>query len=253
MRQRPNNGKQFFFATAPMPCPYLPGRVERRLVTEISGRNAQATHDLLSQAGFRRSHGIAYAPVCERCTACASVRIIVDRFHPGRSQRRVWMANQDLRVEERPAQATEEQYGLFAAYQQTRHGGGEMARMDFFDYQALVEDTPVDTVVVEFRLPNGALAGACVTDRMADGYSAVYSFYRGTLARRSLGTYMVLWLVDEACRRRLPYVYLGFWVGDCTKMAYKARFQPLEAYTPEGWRALDPDDAKTTAPFRAGW
>lgn len=252
MKHKSVPGTRFFFATAPIPCPYLPGRMERRLVAELGSLGASAFHDALSQAGFRRSHRFAYVPVCRNCTACATVRILVADFQPTRSQRRVLSRNEDLSVAHAPPRATHEQYGLFHAYQISRHAGGEMERMDFFDYQALVEDTPVDTTVVEFREGDGRLIAACIADRVADGFSAVYSFFDPTMPRRSLGTHMILCLVERARAVGLPHVYLGFWVADCTKMSYKVSFQPLEAYTPEGWRPLRLDQPETTRYFRAG-
>ena len=162
------------------------------------------------------------------------------------------MINGDLRATETATEATEEQYDLFNRYQRSRHGGGEMSRMDYYDYQSLVEDTPVQSCLVEFRDANDTLLAACLIDHLSDGLSAVYSFFDPDQPRRSLGTLMVLWLVEEARRRRLPYVYLGFWIADCRKMAYKGRFQPLEAYTPDGWQRIDPDDPETTRHFCAG-
>jgi leucyl-tRNA---protein transferase len=251
MKHKPVPGTRFFFATAPIPCPYLPGRMERRLVAELGTTDAVGFHDTLSQAGFRRSHRFAYVPVCRDCTACATVRIVAERFQLRRTQRRLAGRNADLIVREAPPRATTEQYELFRGYQADRHRGGEMARMDFFDYQALVEDTPVDTSVVEFRNPREELVAACITDRVADGFSAVYSFFRPDLPQRSLGSYMIIWLAERARALQLPYVYLGFWVADCPKMAYKVGFQPLEAYTPEGWRPLRVEDPETWKYFRS--
>ena len=251
MKHRLMPSARFFFVTAPLPCPYLPGRFERRLVTELSGHQTVGFHDALSRAGFRRSHGIAYVPVCRDCNACAAVRVLADSFTPSRTQRRALAHNHDLIVEELPARATQEQYALFRGYQQERHRGGEMARMDFCDYQTLVEDTPIDTLINEVRLPDGRLVGACLTDRMADGFSAVYSFFDSHCERHSLGTFMILWLIARARVLGLPYVYLGFWVAECDKMSYKARFRPLEAYTPEGWRLLDTDDPESIRSFRS--
>ncbi|MGF1639346.1 MAG: arginyltransferase [Rhodospirillales bacterium] len=252
MKHRPVTGARFFFATAPMPCPYLPGRVERRLVTELAGPQVVAFHDQLSQAGFRRSHSIAYAPVCQDCSACAAVRIVADRFRPSRGQGRVWSRNRDLIVCETAPRATEEQFALFRSYQRSRHGDSDMARMDYYDYQTLVEDTAVDTRIFEFRDRTGALVAGCLTDRLADGFSAVYSFFDPSLSRRSLGTFVILWLVEHAKALGRRHVYLGYWVAGCSKMSYKARYQPLEAYTPEGWRPLRPDDPETARLFRAG-
>jgi arginine-tRNA-protein transferase len=229
-----------FFATAPLPCPYLPGRTERRLVTELSGRHAGALHDVLSQAGFRRSHSLAYVPVCRDCSACAAVRVCVEGFRPGRGLRRIAARNADLTAARVGAVGTEEQYLLFSAYQHDRHGDGEMARMSFYDYQTLIEDTPVDTHLLELREPGGRLVGVCLTDTMSDGLSAVYSFFHPGMPRRSLGSLIILSLIDEARALSLPHVYLGFWIDGCQKMSYKTRFRPLETYTPEGWKPLEP-------------
>lgn len=226
----------FFFTTAPLPCPYLPGRLERKIVTELSGADAEVLHEALSRAGFRRSHSIAYTPACPGCNACVPVRIVAEAFAPNRTQRRNAKANSDLVVREVPARATAEQYRLFARYQDSRHAGGDMALMGFYDYRSMVEDSPVDTVIYEFRLPDGVLVGVCLSDRMSDGLSAVYSFYSPELVKRSLGTFMILWLVEEARRLALPYVYLGYWIAESRKMSYKSMFSPLEAFGAGGWR-----------------
>lgn len=244
MRHSTLYGNRFFFATAPMACPYLPDRVERRVVTELVGRDATHMHDVLSAAGYRRSHGIAYAPACPGCSACVAVRIVAPTFKPSRGQRRVWNMNSAVIANEASPTATEEQYALFATYQNSRHGDGDMAKMSMVDYQTLVEDTPVETTVVEFRDPDGSLVAACLTDRVGNGLSAVYSYFDGDHNRRSLGTYMILWLVERARDLGLDHVYLGFWVAGCSKMSYKTAFQPLEGFTPAGWRPLGPGDGE---------
>lgn len=225
----------FFFVTAPMPCPYLPGRTERRVVTELNGRGASNFHDTLSRVGFRRSHGLVYAPACPECNACRAVRTVTDQFTLSASQRRIMRLNADLVGVEKTARASAEQFDLFSLYQRSRHSDGDMATMDYYDYQALVEETPVDSRIVEFRTNDGTLVSACLIDRMSDGYSAVYSFFDPAEARRSPGTHVVLWLIERARRNGLPYVYLGYWIGDSPKMSYKQRFQPLEVHTPGGW------------------
>lgn len=230
---------QFFFTTAPMPCPYIPGRLERKIVTELSGPDAEALHESLSRAGFRRSHSIAYAPACAGCNACIPVRIVTNRFEPGRSFRRNLKINEDLKSRRIPARATAEQYRLFSRYQESRHGGSDMALMGFYDYRSMVEDSPIDTFVVEFRTPDDALIAACLTDRLSDGLSAVYSFFDADAPDRGLGTYMILWLVSEAVRLGLPYVYLGYWIAESRKMSYKSRFAPIEAFGPGGWVPLE--------------
>lgn len=230
---------QFFFTTAPMPCPYLPGRMERKIVTELNQPGADALHDVLSRAGFRRSHSIAYAPACSGCNACIPVRIVAPEFKMTRNQRKVWNANSHLTVTPAPPRATAEQYALFSRYQAERHTGSDMALMGFYDYRSMVDESPIDTCLMEFRDGSGELQAVCLTDRMSDGLSAVYSFFDPSLQKRSLGTHMILWLVEEARRRALPYVYLGYWIRESRKMAYKIRFQPLEGFTSQGWRRID--------------
>ncbi|MGE5545499.1 MAG: arginyltransferase [Solirubrobacterales bacterium] len=233
----------FFFTTAPLPCPYIAGRLERKIVTELNGPDAEVLHEALSRAGFRRSHSIAYTPACPGCTACIPVRIVAAGFERDKTMRKVWRTNADLVARKVPARATAEQYRLFSRYQESRHAGGDMALMGFYDYRSMVEDSPIDTVLVEFRRPDGTLTAVCLADQMSDGVSAVYSFFEPDLAPRSLGTYVVMWLVEEAVSLGLPYVYLGYWIAESRKMSYKSRFRPLEAFGPNGWRPLDLDDS----------
>lgn len=239
MRHVPQSGNRFFFTTTPLPCPYLPDRVEQRIVTELVGRDANAFHNALSLSGFRRSHAIAYAPACPGCNACIPVRIRVADFVPSRSQKRVLSLNAEVTGHSRLPDTTEEQFALFERYLNSRHGDGDMANMTQADYRSLVEDTPIDTEIIEFREPDGSLIGACLADRLNDGLSAVYSFFNPDMAKRSLGTLIVLRLIEQALEFGLEYVYLGYWIEECGKMAYKTRFSPLEAYSPTGWIAFD--------------
>jgi arginyl-tRNA--protein-N-Asp/Glu arginylyltransferase len=238
MHHRAARRPQFFYTTAPLPCPYLAGRTERKIVTELSGPEAEALHDCLSRAGFRRSHNIAYSPVCPGCSACIPIRIVAGAFEPDRTQRRIQRINADLVGFEVPARATAEQFALFQRYQKVRHGDGDMAAMGFYDYRAMVEDTPITTGMVEFRDSQDCLVGACLTDWLSDGLSAVYSYFEPEQHRRSLGTYAILWLVARARALGLPYVYLGYWVPQSRKMAYKARFRPSEVLSGGLWRVL---------------
>jgi leucyl-tRNA---protein transferase len=239
---------QFFYTTAPLPCPYLSGRTERKVVTEIAGPGTEALHDRLSRAGFRRSHNIAYAPVCPSCQSCIPIRIPVANFQPNGTMRRIGRANAGLEAFLTPPKATAEQFQLFQRYQQARHGGGDMASMSFYDYRAMVEDTPVDTVLVEFRDAETRLISVCLTDRLGDGLSAVYSFYAPGMEKRSLGTHAILWLVERARTLNLPFVYLGYWVPESRKMAYKARFQPAEILVSGTWRTLTDADFAPVEP-----
>jgi arginine-tRNA-protein transferase len=235
---RPQRRPQFFYTTAQLPCPYLPGRTERKLVTELAGPEADGLHDRLSHAGFRRSHNIAYAPVCPGCASCIPIRLAAARFVPNRTQRRILAGNAGVEAFEVPARATTEQFGLFQRYQAARHGDGDMAGMGFYDYRAMVEDTPIETVMVEFRDADDALVACCLTDRLSDGLSAVYSFYDAARPRRSFGTQVVLWLVARAQALALPYVYLGYWVPQSRKMAYKAQFDAAEVLLAGAWRPI---------------
>jgi arginine-tRNA-protein transferase len=237
---------QQFYRSGPMPCPYLPGRVERKLFTRLGGVYAAEVNSTLSRAGFRRSHDIVYRPVCPTCSACVPVRIPVADFRPSRSQRRVQRANQALVMLEVPPVATGEQYRLFARYQASRHGDSDMARMAMSDFTAMIDEGRADTSLFEMRTPDNRLMGCVLTDRLADGFSAVYSFFDIEGDRRSLGTGLILSLVERARAEGLAYVYLGYWIATSRKMAYKSRFQPLEALGAEGWCRLpspppDPD------------
>lgn len=222
-----------------MPCPYLPGHMERKVVTEIGGLEAASFHNRLSRAGFRRSHTIAYAPVCANCTACTPIRLPVERFSPSRTQQRVWRRNAGLHGFPVPPRATPEQFRLFSAYQHTRHDGGDMASMTFPGYRAMIEDTPVETFMIEFRDDNGSLACVALVDQLDDGLSAVYDFYDPTLQRQSLGTFAVMHLVEYTRSLGLPYLYLGYWISESRKMAYKARFRPAQIMTRGVWHDLD--------------
>ncbi|MCX7379043.1 MAG: arginyltransferase [Alphaproteobacteria bacterium] len=242
MSFKPPRRPQFFYTTAPLPCPYVPGRTERKVVTEITGAEAESLHDKLSRAGFRRSHNIAYAPVCPGCNSCVPIRIPVAGFQPDRTLRRIAKANAGVEGFVMPARASAEQFQLFQRYQQARHGDGDMATMSFYDYRAMVEDTPIETWLVEFREADETLIGACLTDKLGDGLSAVYSYFAPGQDKRSLGTYAILWLIEKAKSLGLPYVYLGYWVPESRKMAYKARFRPSEVLTGGQWRMLAETD-----------
>jgi leucyl-tRNA---protein transferase len=223
------------FRTLPAPCPYLPGRTERRLIVDLAGDDAPARFDELSHAGFRRSHGYAYRPACTGCAECVAVRVRVADFRPGRTLRRIARSNGDLTGLVVAARVTDEQFRLFRHYQRARHGEGDMALMTLADYRAMVEETPVDTALLEYRDGANALRAVCLVDLLGDGPSAVYSFFDPTLVRRSLGNFMVLDLIARARAAGQPYVYLGYWIAGSRKMSYKARFQPLQALGPLGW------------------
>lgn len=235
----PTKGSHYFFTTAPLPCPYFADRVERRVITELAGDDAQTLHETLSRAGYRRSHGVAYAPACPGCNDCIAVRIRADQFQCSRTQRKIMARNSDLEAMQIAPVANEEQFALFATYQISRHSGGDMEGMDFADYRSLVEENTIDTFLIEFR-QRDRLVAAIIVDKLSDGFSAVYSFFDTDMeSRRSLGTYMILWLARHARALGLNYVYLGFWIDGCRKMSYKTAFQPLEVYSAKGWRNFE--------------
>ena len=221
-----------------MPCPYLPGRVERQVYAELSEPTGRAVFRRLSGAGFRRSHHVIYRPTCPGCTACVPVRVPVHRFAWTRSWRRIWNANKMLGAECVALTVEDELYRLFRRYIRSRHGDGDMALMNRTDFASMVLTSCVDSGIVEFRDKDGTLQAACLIDILPDGLSAVYSFFNPDLHRQSPGSYMVLWLIEEARRRGLSNVYLGFWIADSQKMAYKSRFRPLEGFGPNGWEML---------------
>ncbi|MBI1274238.1 MAG: arginyltransferase [Alphaproteobacteria bacterium] len=226
-----------FYLSGPLPCPYLPEQVERKLFTRLSGdgaRDAQ-TNSGLTRAGFRRSHDIVYRPACPQCSACVPVRIPVRQFAPSQSLRRTQRRNADLTLEITGTDVTQEQFALFTAYQQSRHADSDMARMSFADFNAMVREGQTGTKIFQLRTPGGALAGAVLADTIGDGYSAIYSFFDPAEAKRSLGVMLIMMLVHEAEYANLPYVYLGYWIARSRKMAYKARFRPLQALGPHGW------------------
>ena len=238
-----------FYLTAPSPCPYLPGREERKVFTHLVGEKAAELNDLLTHGGFRRSQSIAYRPACEGCRACLSVRVIVDEFRPSRSLRRVMARNADIIGEMRVSVPTSEQYSVFRAYLDSRHRDGGMADMTVLDYAMMVEDSHVDTRLVEYRLRDpdsgftgrstGPLYAVALTDILSDGLSMVYSFYDPDHRARALGTFMILDHVARAKRMGLSYVYLGYWVEGSKKMDYKGRFMPQQRLMPEGWTRVE--------------
>ncbi|MGI9385906.1 MAG: arginyltransferase [Methyloligellaceae bacterium] len=242
-----------FYITAPQPCPYIAGRLERKLFTHLTTDKSGALIDNLLKGGFRRSQNIAYMPYCDSCSSCVSVRVSVEELEERKSFKRIWRRNQDIVATRVHPIPSSEQYALFRDYIDARHSDGGMADMSVLDYAVMVEDTAVDTFLTEYRVvtkrqphrPNDdtALIAVALCDRLSDGISMVYSFFDPQLRTRSLGTYLVLEHIDYARRLGLPYVYLGYWIEGSPKMNYKTRFQPLEHLTKKGWRRI-----KTKAP-----
>ena len=237
-----------FYVTAPQPCPYLAGKLERKLFTHLTHDKAPALIDNLLKGGFRRSQNIAYMPYCEGCQSCVSVRMCVSEFELTRSMRRVLDANSDLVARRLQATPTSEQYALFRAYIDARHADGGMADMTVLDYAMMVEDSIIDTFITEYRLapdPSSKtpaekrpLVGVALCDRLSDGISMVYSFYEPDAVKRGLGTHMILEHIAYAQKLGVPYLYLGYWIDGSPKMSYKRRFQPQEQLTGSGWQRV---------------
>ncbi len=230
------------FGSRLRPCPYLPGREERNVAAELNGSDAADIYDAAVRAGFRRSHDIIYRPACPGCEACVPVRIDARRFRPHGTLARIARRNAGLAVTlHAPPRVEDEHFALFARYQSTRHPGGGMDGMGQREFEGLMLTSPVPTFTAEFRHEDGRLAGVMLADRAGDGLSAVYSFYDPADPRDSLGTFMVIWLAGHARALGLDYVYLGYWIARSAKMAYKARFRPLEALHPgDGWIPFEP-------------
>ena len=230
-----------FYVTAPQPCPYLEGRMERKLFTALQGEGAQKLNDSLSKQGFRRSQNVLYRPSCADCAACLSARIRVADFTPTRSQKRVLKRNASLERRATSPWATEDQYALFRRYLDGRHADGGMADMDVFEFAAMIEETPIRSRVIEYTDSTAArdtLSAVCLTDVLDDGVSLVYSFFDPDLTRNSLGTYVIFDHIEIARAAGLPYVYLGYWVPGSPKMGYKANFSGLEVYHDGLWQPL---------------
>ena len=229
-----------FFLTGPSPCPYLPGKFERKVFAHLPMSDGALVNDSLTQVGFRRSQNIAYRPACEACDSCLSARIPVADFTFSRSQRKILNRNADLNRGLVEAEATAEQFDLLQRYLHARHPNGGMNDMGWLDYVAMVEDTAVRTHLIEYRLPSlddgpGRLIGVVLADLLSDGLSLVYSFFDPDMPRRSLGQFIVLDHLRQALTVGLEHVYLGYWVQGSPKMDYKSRFRPLEVLRHEGW------------------
>lgn len=241
-----------FFLTAPSPCPYLTERYERKVFTYLTGRFANEKNTALTVNGFRRSQNIAYCPVCDGCAACVSVRIIVSDFIPDRTMRRIIKKNSNLVGEICSPKATLEQYLLFSHYLNKRHINGGMNSMAFSDYKKMVEDTAVETYMVEYRRQAGRgstndlpspLVAAVLTDVVDDGLSMIYSFFSPEEKQSSLGVFVILDHIRRAKELGLSYVYLGYWVKGSQKMDYKSHYCPQEHLTPHGWTLADDNNA----------
>ncbi len=227
--------KIHLYPTPPHECTYLDNRVARTVFIDPKLPQRANLYDRLSLHGFRRSGHHIYRHDCQNCTECLSVRVPVQEFVPRRSQRRVWRKNEDLTVSLVPPKFDAEHFELYCRYQNTRHEGGGMDNPSPKAYIDFLNSNWSKTGFYEFRL-NGQLLAIAVVDRIKNGLSAVYTFFDPDYSSRSLGAYAILWQIEKAKRLKLANLYLGFWIKDSQKMAYKAEYQPLEYYSQGKWQ-----------------
>jgi arginine-tRNA-protein transferase len=229
------------YLSAPHPCSYLPARQSSTLFTDPEQGMDMPTYTQLLHHGFRRSGRMVYAPRCEHCNQCLSVRVPVSDFRPNRSQRRVRRGNRDVEIHEGPARFDPRHYALYQRYTAVRHEDGDMAHASPADYLGFLRADWCETRFLEF-LVGERLVAVAVTDVTQDGLSAVYTFFEPELAGRSLGTFAILSQIEQARALGLPYLYLGYWIRESRKMAYKAQFRPLELWHDGRWQRYGPGD-----------
>lgn len=218
-------------------CPYIDGRTEQRVAVDIS--QYPALHDRMARAGFRRVENWVYKPACPGCNACIPWRVDTFNFKMGRNLSRIWRINDDLARHIAPISPTAEHYNLFRRYVGTRHGDGQMASMNHDEFISMIENSPIESVLLDYRTADGRLIGTVLTDVQNDGLSAVYSFFDPDESKRSLGKYMIMDMIDFAKELGLAWLYLGYYVEDSSKMYYKARFQPASVFIDGQWQIYE--------------
>lgn len=240
LKDLPLNSLQFY-VTAPYPCSYLEGRRAR---SQVASPNHLITPEVfgdLVHMGFRRSGAYAYRPYCDNCRACQPLRVPVAEFVPSRTQRKVWnrLKGQVVAREEGELHFMDEHYLLYQRYQKERHAGGGMDQDTREQYAQFLLHSKVDSRLVSFRdVHTGVLKMVSIIDVLPDGLSSVYTFFEPSEPQASWGTFGVLWQIAEAQRLGMSHVYLGYWIEQSPKMAYKAKFLPAEVLKDQGWTRL---------------
>ncbi len=233
-----------FYVTTPYACGYIASNKAQSLIATPYAAVDADVYSALIQQGFRRSGKFSYRPHCENCNACTPVRLVLDQFTPTRSQKRAHKMHSDLTANILPLDFQQDHFALYNAYQTIRHPEETTERKEHTDeetqYRQFICQSHVESFMIEFRDANNALKIVSIVDVLADGLSAVYTFYDATIQKASYGTFAIMWLTDWAKRSNYPYLYLGYWIQQSPKMTYKEKFNVQERLIDGEWQVASP-------------